>query len=191
MTPLKDLRRRFACAAWLLSLTMLSGCIASEDALFNTSTTPMRAGRYDVQYLVDGRWTTYGAGSLTLVGGKYNWAEDREAASLLNWKRSGLSATLVGIANDYFIVVVAADDLRIPMWTGHYVYGVARRSGKALLYDFPSCLDLLVSQGLSDPQIEKIETRECLYSDQASLTRALIAYAEHTTMRKRLAPAGG
>jgi hypothetical protein len=102
-----------------------------------------------------------------------------------------LSATLVGIANDYFIVVVAADDLRIPMWTGHYVYGVARRSGKALLYDFPSCLDLLVSQGLSDPQIEKIETRECLYSDQASLTRALIAYAEHTTMRKRLAPAGG
>jgi len=63
MTPLKDLRRRFACAALLLSLTMLSGCIASEDALFNTSTTPMRAGRYDVQYLVDGRWTTYGAGS--------------------------------------------------------------------------------------------------------------------------------
>lgn len=191
MTSLKDLSKRFACAAWLLSLTMLSGCIASDDVLFNTSTTPMRAGRYDVQYLVDGRWMTYGAGSLTLAGGTYNWAEDREAASLLNWKRSGLSATLVGIANDYFIVVVAADDLRIPMWTAHYVYGVARRSGKALLYDFPSCLDLLVSQGLSDPQIEKIGTRECLYSDKASLTRALIAYAEHTTMRKRLAPAGG
>ena len=77
MIPLKDLSKRFACAAWLLSLTMLSGCIASDDALFKTSTNPMRAGRYDVQYLVDGRWTTYGAGSLTLVGGKYNWAEDQ------------------------------------------------------------------------------------------------------------------
>ena len=190
MTPLKDLRRRFACAALLLSLTMLSGCIASEDALFNTSTTPMRAGRYDVQYLVDGRWTTYGAGSLTLAGGKYNWAEDREAASLLTWNRSGLRAALVGIESGYFIIVVAADDLRLPMRAGRYVYGVARQSGKALLYDFPSCLDLLMSQGLSDPQIEKIETHECLYSNKDALTRALIAYAQRTTMRKRLAPSG-
>ena len=84
MIALKDLSKRVARAALLVSLTMLSGCIASDDALFNTSTNPMRAGRYDVQYLADGRWTTYGAGSLTLVGGKYNWAEDREAASLLN-----------------------------------------------------------------------------------------------------------
>lgn len=92
--------------------------------------------------------------------------------------------------NNYFIVVAATDDLGSPVWIGHYVYGVARRSGKALLYDFPSCLDLRVSLGLSDPQIEKIETHEYLYSNKDSLTRALIAYAQRTTMRKRLAPSG-
>lgn len=190
MIPLSGLRKGFACAPLLASLTMLSGCITSNDAIFNTSTTPVRSGRYDVQYLVDGQWTNYGVGSLTLVGGKYNWTEDREAASLLDWNRSSLRATLVGIARDYFVIVVAADDLRGPVWIGHYVYGVARRSDKALLYDFPSCLDLLVSLGLSDPQIETIETHECLYSNKDTLTRALIAYAKRTTMRKRLSPSG-
>jgi hypothetical protein len=87
MPPLNALRKRFAYAALLASLTLLSGCITSNDVLFNTSTTPMRAGRYDVQYSIDGQWTTYGAGSLTLVLGKYTWFEDREAASLLDWNR--------------------------------------------------------------------------------------------------------
>jgi hypothetical protein len=190
MPPLHAVRMRFACAALLASLTMLCGCITSDDALFNVSTTQMRAGRYDVQYLVDGQWTKYGAGSLALVGSEYIWTEDREAASLLNWNRTGLRATLVGIARDQFIIVLAADDLRGPAWMGHYVYGVARRSGKTLLYDFPSCLDLLVSLGLSDRQIEKIETHECLYSNKETLTRALFAYAKRTTLRKRLAPSG-
>lgn len=188
MSPLRALRKRFACAALLASLTMLCSCITSNDALFNTSTTPMRAGRYDVQYLVDGQWTKFGAGSLALFGGKYTWAEDREAASLLDWNRNGIRFTLIDMKNNDFIVAAAADDLGSPVWIGHYVYGVARQSGNALLYDFPSCLDLLVSQGLSDPQIEKLETHECLYSNKGSLTRALIAYAKRTTMRRRLAP---
>ena len=102
MIPLSGLRKGFACAPLLASLTMLSGCITSNDAIFNTSTTPVRSGRYDVQYLVDGQWTNYGAGSLTLVGGEYIWSEDREAASLLNWNRSSLRATLVGIAKRLF-----------------------------------------------------------------------------------------
>jgi len=190
MMPLNDLRKGLSCAALLAFLTMLSGCITSNDAMFNTSTTPIRSGRYEVQYLVDGQWTKYGAGSLTLVGGKYIWSEDREAGSLLTWNRGGLRARLVGIARDYYIIVVPADDLRSPIWIGRYVYGVARRSGKALLYDFPSCLDLLVSLGLSDAQLENIETRECLYSNKDTLTHALIAYAKRTTMRKRLAPSG-
>ena len=83
MIPLSGLRKGFACAALLASLTMLSGCITSNDAVFNTSTTPVRSGRYDGQCLeFDGQWTSYGAGSLTLVGGEYFWSEDWEAASL-------------------------------------------------------------------------------------------------------------
>jgi hypothetical protein len=190
MPPLNTLRKRFAFTALLASLTLLSGCITSNDALFNTSTTPMRAGRYDVQYFVEGQWTKFGAGSLRLVGGKYTWSEDIEASSLLDWNRDGMRFTLIEMKNNYFIVVAAADDLGSPVWIGHYVYGVARRSGGAFLYDFPSCLDLLVSLGLWHTQIEKIETHECLYSNKASLTRALIAYAQRTTMRKRLAPSG-
>ena len=31
---------------------------------------------------------------------------------------------------------------------------------------------------------------ECLYSNKDTLTRALIAYAKRTTMRKRLSPSG-
>jgi hypothetical protein len=188
MISLRNLSKGLVFTALLILLAMLSGCITSNDVLFNAVTTPMRAGRYEVQYLVDGKWTKFGVGSLALVNGKYTWSEDREAASLLNWNPDGLRVALVDIGNDYFIIVVATADLGNPIWVGNYMYGVARRAGGAFLYEFPSCLDLLVSQGFSDPQIEKIETHECLYSSKASLTSALTAYAKRTALWKRLAP---
>jgi hypothetical protein len=188
MISMSNLSKGLAFTALLIVLTMLSGCITSNDVLFNAVTTPMRAGKYEVQYLVDGKWTKFGVGSLALAKGKYTWAEDRETASFLNWNPDGLGFVLVDIGNNYFIIVVATADLTNPVWIGQYMYGVARRSGGAFLYDFPSCLDLLVSQGLSDLQIEKIETHECLYSSKISLTSALTAYAKRTALWKRLAP---
>jgi hypothetical protein len=188
MISLRNMSKGLVFTALLILLAMLSGCITSNDVLFNAVTTPMRAGKYEVQYLVDGKWTKVGAGSLALVNGKYTWAEDREAASLLNWNPDGLGVALVDIGNNYFIIVVATVDLRNPIWVGRYMYGVARRARGALLYDFPSCLDLLVSQGFSDPQIEKNETHECLYSSKESLTSALTAYAKRTALWKRLVP---
>lgn len=174
----------------LFAVLTLSGCVTSKEGLLNAVTTSVRPGKYEVQYHVDGKWTKFGVGSLALVNGKYTWSEDREAVSLLNWNPDWLRVALVDIGNDYFIIVVATADLRNPIWVGNYMYGVARRAGGAFLYEFPSCLDLLVSQGFSDPQIEKIETHECLYSSKASLTSALTAYAKRTTMWKRLAPSG-
>jgi hypothetical protein len=183
-----SLSKGLVLAASLVLLAMLSGCITSNGVLLKAVTTPMTAGKYQVQYLVDGKWTKFGAGSLALVNGKYRWVEDREAASPLNWNPEGLGFSPVDIGDNYFIIVVTTADLKNPVWVGKYMYGVAQRAGGAFLYDFPSCLDLLVSQGFSDPQIEKTETRECLYSGKASLTRALTAYAKGTVLWKRLAP---
>jgi hypothetical protein len=174
----------------LFAALALSGCVTSKEPLLNTVTTPVRAGKYEVQYHVDGKWTKFAAGSLTLINRAYTWIEDREASSLLNSNPRGTKFALVDIGNNYFIVVVATADLQNPIWVGNYMYGIARRAGGAFLYDFPSCLDLLVSQGFSDYQIEKIVAYECIYSSKASLTSALTTYAKRTTMWKRLAPSG-
>ena len=171
-------------------LAMLAGCVTSEEVLLNAVATPARAGKYEVQYLVDGKWTKFATGSLALANHTYTWAEDREALSPLNSWPDRFRFSLVDIGNNYFIVVVPSADLSNPIWIGNYRYGVARRVGGAFLYDFPSCLDLLVSQGLTDYQIEKIESHECLYSSKASLTGALTRYAKRTAMWKRLAPSG-
>jgi len=169
-------------------LAMLAGCVTSDEVLLNAVATPARAGKYEVQYLVDGKWTKFAAGSLALAKQTYSWAEDREALSLLNSRPAGVRFSLVDIGDNYFIVVVASADLRIPTSVGNYMYGVVRRAGGAFLYDLPSCLDLLVSQGFTDYQIEKIKAHECQYSNKASLTGALTRYAKRTAMWKRLAP---
>lgn len=184
----RSVRKGLGFAASLAVLAMLAGCITSEDALLSAATTPAKAGRYDVQYLVDGKWTKFATGSLTLANRTYSWAEDREALSLLNPRPAGIRFSLVDIGSNYFIVVIASADLRNPKSVGNYMYGVARRTGGAFLYDLPSCLDLLVSQGLPDYQIEKLKERGCHYSDKASLTGALTRYAKRTAMWKRLAP---
>ena len=178
-----------AFAALFAAAAMLAGCITSQDVLLNAVATPARAGTYEVQYLVDGKWTKFAAGSLALANRKYTWTENREASSLLSSRPGGGSFSLFNIGNNYFVVVASAD-VRNPTWTGNYIYGIARRAGDAFQYDFPSCLDLLVSQGLSDTQIGKIEPHECLYSSKPSLTHALIGYAKRTAMWKRLAPSG-
>lgn len=167
---------------------MLAGCVTSREVLFNAAATPARAGRYEVQYHVDGKWTKFAAGSLALENRTYSWAEDREASSLLKLRPDGLRLSLVEMGSNFFIVVVAANDLGNPTWVGNHVYGIARREGGAFLYDFPSCLDLLMSQGFANYRNEKIQTDECLYSSKASLTGALTGYAKRTVMWKRLAP---
>jgi hypothetical protein len=183
-----NLRKGSIFSALLILLAMLSGCITSREVLLNGVTTPARVGKYEVQYLVDGKWTKFGAGSLVLRNRKYTWVEDREASSLFNWNPEGLGFALVAIGNNYFIIVVTAADLGNPMWAGKYMYGIARRAGDAFLYDFPSCFDLLASQGISDPQVEKIGAHECLYSSKASLASALTLYAKRTALWKRLVP---
>jgi hypothetical protein len=172
----------------LALLMILPGCVTSKNALLNATVTPAKAGKYAVQYLADGKWTTFGAGSLTLVNRTYTWTEEREPFSLLNSGHHAFRFTLVDIGNNYFILVSATAGLRNPKWIGNYVYGVVRRAGDAFLYDLPSCLDLRVSQGFSDKQIETIEVDECLYSSKEALTGALSAYAKRTAMWKRLAP---
>jgi hypothetical protein len=177
-------------AALFAVLAVLAGCVTSEEVLLKAATTPAKAGKYEVQYLVDGKWTKFATGSLTVENRTYMWAEDREALSLLSARLDRIKFSLVDIGNNYFIVVVASADLGNPIWAGNHMYGIARRAGGAFLYDFPSCLDLLVSQGLTDFQIEKIEAHACRYSSKASLTGALTSYAKRTAMWKRLAPAG-
>lgn len=172
----------------LALLAMLPGCVTSKTALLNVATNPVKAGKYEVQYLADGKWTTFGAGSLTLVNRTYTWAEEREALSLFALRPNGFRFTLFDIGNNYFIIVTATANLNNPQWVGNYMYGVARRARDTLLYDLPSCLDLRVSQGFSDIEIEKVDVNECLYSSKASLTKALTTYAKRTVMWKRLAP---
>ena len=171
-------------------LTTLAGCITSQDVLLTAATAPAKAGRYEVQYHVDGKWTKYAVGSLALANRTYSWIEDREPLSLLKFKPNGLRFSLADTGNNYFIVVVAANTPKDPTWIGNHMYGIARREGATFLYDFPSCLDLLVSQGFTDSQIEKIKSHECHYSSKTSLIGALTGYAKRTVMWKRLAPSG-
>lgn len=185
MAPQNSLIKGLAVTLLLAVLTMLAGCVTSKEVLFSAAATPARAGRSEAQYHVDGKWTMFAAGSLTLENRTYSWAEDREASSLLKLRPDGLRFSLIDMGSNFFIVVVAASDLRNPTWVGNHVYGIARREGRTFLYDFPSCLDLLVSQGFAN---EKIQTDECLYSSRASLTGALTGYAKRTVMWKRLAP---
>jgi hypothetical protein len=189
MISLRNLNKRMIFIL-LFAVLALSGCVTSNEVLLNTVTTPATPGKYEVQYHVDGKWTKFATGSLTLVNRTYTWTENREASSLLNSNPRGTKFALVDIGNNYFIVVGATADLRNPIWVGNYMYGIARRAGGAFLYDFPSCLDLLVSQGFSDYQIEKIVAYECRYSSKASLISALTTYARRTSMWKRLAPSG-
>ena len=184
----RNVSRGLVASGLFAVLALLAGCVTSEEVLVNAAATPARPGKYEVQYLVDGKWTKFATGSLALGNHTYTWTEEREALSLLNWRPDGLRFKLVDIGNNYFIIVVASADLRIPTSAGNYMYGVARRAGDAFLYDLPSCLDLLVSQGFTDYQIEKIKAHECRYSNKASLTVALTRYAKRTDMWKRLAP---
>jgi hypothetical protein len=190
MTSPCGFRRGLVFTAFLAVLVTLAGCVTSEGVLLNAASTPAKPGRYEVQYHVDGKWTKVAAGSLALVDRTYAWTEDREVLSLLKQRPNGLGFRLVDIGNNYFIVVVASADLGSPIWVGRHMYGIARRADGAFQYDFPSCLDLLMSQGLANYQLGKINSLECLYSDKTSLTSALIAYAKHTAFWKRLAPSG-
>jgi hypothetical protein len=192
MISLCNLRKGLVLTALLAVLVLaLSGCVTSNEVLLNAFTTPLKAGRYELQYYDgDGKWTMFTAGSLALVNRGYTWAENSEASSLVNWNPDGFKFALVDIGNNYFIIVVASADLRNPIWVGNYRYGIARPTRGAFLYDFPSCLDLLVSQGFANYQIEKIEEIECLYSSKASLTNAMTTYAKRAAKWKRLAPSG-
>ena len=182
--------RRLVVSTVLFAALALSGCITSDEVLLHAATTPLRAGKYEVQYNVDGKWTKFAAGSLALANRTYTWTEHGEASSLLNSHSREFKFTLVDMGKNYFIVVFATAELRNPIWAGNYMYGIARRAGRALLYDFPSCLDLLMSQGVLDFQVDKFGAYECQYSGKASLTSALTAYAKRTVMWKRLAPSG-
>ena len=174
----------------LFAALALSGCITSNELLLHAASTPLRAGKYEVQYNVDGKWTQFAAGSLTLANRTYTWTEHGEASSLLSSHPNRFEFTLVDIGNNYFIVVFATTELRNPIWAGTYMYGIARRAGRALLYEFPSCLDLLMSQDVLDFQIDKFGAYECQYSREVTLISALTAYAKRTVMWKRLAPPG-
>ena len=175
----------------LFAVLVLSGCVTSNEVLLNAFITPIKAGKYHLQYYDgDGKWTKFAAGSLALVNRKYTWTENSEVSSLVNSSSGKIKFALVDIGNNYFIIVVASAGVRDPIWFGNYRYGIARRTRGAFLYDFPSCLDLLVSQGLANYQIEKIEEHECFYSSKASLTNAMTTYAKRAAKWKRLAPSG-
>ena len=191
MISLCNLSRGLVFFTALFAVLVLSGCVTSNEVLLNTYATPLKAGNYELQYYDgDGKWTRFAAGSLALVNRRYTWTENREASSLVNSRPEKFNFALVAIGNNYFIIVVASADISNPMWAGNFRYGIARRTRGAFLYDFPSCLDLLVSQGFANYQIEKIEAYECLYSSKASLTNALTTYAKRAAKWKRLALSG-
>lgn len=187
MISLRNLNKKLVSAVLFAALA-LSGCITSDEVLLRAGATPLRAGKYEVQYQVDGKWTKFSAGRLALVNRTYTWTENREGSSLLNSGHRRFKFTLADIGNNYFIVVFATADLTNPLWAGNYMYGIARRTGRAFLYEFPSCLDLVVPHGFSDYQIDEIQAFECQYSSEASLTSVFTAYAKRTVMWKRLAP---
>ena len=190
MISLCNLSRRLIFTA-LFAVLVLSGCVTSNEVLLNAFTTPLKAGRYELQYYDGGgKWTKFAAGSLALVSRRYTWTENSEVSSLVNSSPERFKFALVDIGNNYFIIVVASADLGNTIWVGNYRYGIARRTRGAFLYDFPSCLDLLVSQGFANYQIKKIEAHECLYSSKASLTNAMTTYAKRAAKWKRLAPSG-
>ena len=191
MISLCNLSRGLVFFTALFSVLVLSGCVTSNEVLLNEFTTPLKAGKYELQYYEgDGRWTKFVAGSLALVNRRYTWTENSEVSLLVNSSPERFKFWLVDIGNSYFIIVIASADLRNQIWGGNYRYGIARRTRGAFLYDFPSCLDLLVSQGFANYQIETIEAYECLYSSKASLTNALTTYAKRAAKWKRLAPSG-
>ena len=175
----------------IFAALMLSGCITSNEVLFNGFATPAKVGKYELQsYDGDGKWTRFAAGSLALVNRRYTWTENSEVTLPFISSPDGVEFTLVDIGNNYFIIVDVSGQLGNSIWGGNYRYGIARRVGGAFLYDFPSCLDLLVSQGFADYQTEKIEAHGCSYSTKAALTSALTSYAKRAAIWKRLAPSG-
>ena len=149
MISLRRLNKRMV-STLLFTALALSGCITSNEVLLHAATTPLRAGKYEVQYHVDGKWTKFAAGSLTLANRTYTWTEHGEASSVLSSRSHELKFTLFDIGNNYFIVAFATAELRNRIWGENYMYGIARRAGRALLYEFPNCLDLLMSQGVLD-----------------------------------------
>jgi hypothetical protein len=175
--------------AVLFAVLALSGCVTSNEVLFNALATPVRPGTYELQYSDgDGKWTKFATGSLALVNRRYTWTETSEMLPLLPPSTDNFKFVLADIGNGYFIIVVASADLRDRIWAGNYRYGIARRAAGAFLYDFPSCLDVLVSQGFPGNQIDKGDAQECRYSNEASLAGALTTYAKRMATWKRLAP---
>jgi hypothetical protein len=175
--------------AALFSVLVLSGCVTSNEVLFDTLTTPVKPGKYDLQYSEgDGKWTKFATGSLALIDGRYRWTESSDASSPFHSNVDKLKFALVEIGNGNFIIVADTADLKNPIWAGNYRYGIARRDGGAFLYDFPSCLDVLASQGFAGNQVDKIGAQECRYTSKASLTGAMTAYAKRMATWKRLAP---
>ena len=108
MISLCNLSRGLFFFTALFAVLVLSGCVTSNEVLLNAFTTPLKAGKYELQYYDgDGEWTKFAAGSLALVNRRYTWTEDREVSSFVNWSPEGFKIALVDIGNNYFIIVVA------------------------------------------------------------------------------------
>src|SRR5581483_1999139 len=105
----------------LFAVLVLSGCVTSNEVLFDARTAPLRAGKYELQYSDgDGKWTKFATGSLALIDGRYRWTENGVVSSPFRSNVDKLKFALVDIGNGNFIIVADTADLKNPIWAGNY-----------------------------------------------------------------------
>jgi hypothetical protein len=143
----------------------LGGCVASKAPLFDpaSAVTPAAAGRFEIQEEKLGTWTKNGAGTLKLEGNIYQWKVDDDD------KVQRFSVFAAG--GGYFVGMTPQEGAQ-PIY-----YWLFEKSVEGWFAYGPLCSDLRKVRAIAAAP-PTIEGSDCYYSDRATLTRALIAYAK-------------
>ncbi len=169
------LARKLLAAACALAL---SGCVLSEQPLFDPSTalTPAPAGRYEQQEMRDGRWTKLRAGMLRRVGRAYEWKPDDNAAAV--------RFMVFEAGSNAFTLYAGITDAGK---TKHY-YALIKPSADGYLFYQPLCSDFTKLRLRAGLLPVKIVDGECYFADNAALSAALVAHAEAIPAEFRYVP---
>jgi hypothetical protein len=146
---------------------LVSGCITSKDALFDSSKAvlPLSGGKYEVQLYSSGRWTRSQAGSMETRDNSYLWKKDGQDPG---------TAFSLYLAGDNSFVIVETGGGNI----GAYRYGLLRRARDGWLLYVPRCDELFRLKDFEEFQLDRIEKGECLYANAQRLTQDLIKFAD-------------
>lgn len=100
----------------------LADCVISKGPLFDPkdAVTPIAAGRFDQQALIDDSWISGAVGTLSLDGKTYTWKRENSDSSD--------EFTVYDIGNDLYVAAIAKKDA--------VVYELLERQGTAMMtYD--------------------------------------------------------